>query len=82
MDVYVVMHEYRDGEPCMCYGVFMTKDLAENKIMEDIATKCTEGFTFIRDEDRWVLEHGEREYRIETHKLEGLTVTKSAQRRS
>lgn len=71
MDVYVVLYESFDGDECELCGVFMSKTLAEHKIRDNIAEWGNDDeFRFIRHGDRWVLEHSENQYRIETYKME------------
>lgn len=74
MEVYVVLYDSFDNDQSECCGVFTTKDLAQNEIRDKIA-KWGADHRFIHTDDRWVLEHYECEYRIETLiMLEELTV--------
>jgi hypothetical protein len=69
MDVYVVLYDSCDGEEPECHGVFANKLLAEKRIQYEIA-KWGNDFTFIRNNDRWVLDHEENGYWIVTTQLE------------
>jgi hypothetical protein len=69
MEVYVVVFESFDGDECEVYGVFMSKSSAEKQIKDKIAGWGNDEFTFTRTDDRWVLDGGENEYRIETRIL-------------
>jgi hypothetical protein len=73
INLYIVLYESFDAGAFDLCGVFTTKQLAENKIMNTF-TIWGDDFTFRRTNDRWVLERGEVEYRIETHMLNGLTL--------
>lgn len=68
MDVFVVLYDSADGDESECYGVFGDKQLAEQKIVAEIA-KWGNDYRFTRNRDRWILDGSENMYWIVTTEL-------------